>query len=342
TEEEADGTGGVVDKEIRDVEERIRQSFGRCEGRSLSGHSSGIDSVSFDSSEVLVAAGAASGTIKLWDLEEAKSMSINVPECMDKLAQAGIKIWVLSGDKMETTINIDQVLSSLLACFDILFLLRQAMKQIIITLESPKIIAAEKGGDSHSVKNKILAGKAQLTASTTYPLVLIIDGKSLAYALHDDIKSTFLELAVGCASVICCRSSPKQKILLPRLVKEGTGKTTLSFVMGQMIEMGPRAGSSGSYKFESYPLYGSYDPYRWSVSMGKYTQGRSYRIPNRGKRPPQKFPSYIAESYPNAKISAWRVIVTKVELPRAIQASRNTIFIRIAARRDKIASLPTV
>ncbi|KAE9454286.1 hypothetical protein C3L33_13816, partial [Rhododendron williamsianum] len=39
---------------------------------SLSGHTSGIDSVSFDSSEVLVAAGAASGTVKLWDLEEAK------------------------------------------------------------------------------------------------------------------------------------------------------------------------------------------------------------------------------------------------------------------------------
>nr|KJB12372.1 hypothetical protein B456_002G014900 [Gossypium raimondii] len=38
----------------------------------LSGHTSGIDSVTFDSSEVLVAAGAASGTIKLWDLEEAK------------------------------------------------------------------------------------------------------------------------------------------------------------------------------------------------------------------------------------------------------------------------------
>ncbi|PRQ16969.1 putative transcription factor WD40-like family [Rosa chinensis] len=40
--------------------------------QSLSGHTSGIDSVSFDSSEVLVVAGAASGTIKLWDLEEAK------------------------------------------------------------------------------------------------------------------------------------------------------------------------------------------------------------------------------------------------------------------------------
>ncbi|RWW31241.1 hypothetical protein GW17_00004131 [Ensete ventricosum] len=41
--------------------------------QSLSGHMSAVESVSFDSSEVLVAAGAASGSIKLWDLEEAKS-----------------------------------------------------------------------------------------------------------------------------------------------------------------------------------------------------------------------------------------------------------------------------
>ena len=53
--------------------------------QSLSGHTSGIDSVSFDSSEALVAAGAASGTIKLWDLEEAKSMllcSIKYADCI--------------------------------------------------------------------------------------------------------------------------------------------------------------------------------------------------------------------------------------------------------------------
>ncbi|KAI8031274.1 Phospholipid-transporting ATPase 10 [Camellia lanceoleosa] len=29
-----------------------------------------------------------------------------VPECINKLAQAGIKIWVLTRDKMETAINI--------------------------------------------------------------------------------------------------------------------------------------------------------------------------------------------------------------------------------------------
>ena len=43
---------------------------------------------------------------------------------------------------------------------------------------------------------------------------LIIDGKTLTYALEDDMKHQFLNLAVDCASVICCRVSPKQKALV--------------------------------------------------------------------------------------------------------------------------------
>ncbi|KAL1196228.1 Katanin p80 WD40 repeat-containing subunit B1-like protein [Cardamine amara subsp. amara] len=39
---------------------------------SLCGHTSAVDSVAFDSAEVLVLAGASSGVIKLWDVEEAK------------------------------------------------------------------------------------------------------------------------------------------------------------------------------------------------------------------------------------------------------------------------------
>lgn len=45
--------------------------------QSLSGHTSPIESVAFDSTEVLVAAGASSGVIKLWDLEETKGKLIN-------------------------------------------------------------------------------------------------------------------------------------------------------------------------------------------------------------------------------------------------------------------------
>ncbi|GAU38770.1 hypothetical protein TSUD_279230 [Trifolium subterraneum] len=118
-----------------------------------------------------------------------------VPECIDKLAQAGIKLWVLTGDKMETAINVG------FACS----LLRQGMKQIIIRKE---LLTAS------NVKSEALA--------------LVIDGKSLTYALEDDVKDLFLTFAVGCASVICCRSSPKQKALVTRLVKIKTGCTTLA------------------------------------------------------------------------------------------------------------------
>ncbi|CAO2166620.1 unnamed protein product [Urochloa humidicola] len=39
---------------------------------SLSGHTSAVEAVQFDSAEVLVLAGSSNGSIKLWDLEEAK------------------------------------------------------------------------------------------------------------------------------------------------------------------------------------------------------------------------------------------------------------------------------
>jgi phospholipid-translocating ATPase len=111
-----------------------------------------------------------------------------------------------------------------------------------------------------SVVRQINEGKKLANASAGETYALIIDGKSLTYALEDDTKAMFLNLAIGCGSVICCRSSPKQKALvssaasqifltlsfcmksisvlnkLPfllvmqvtRLVKTGTGKVTLA------------------------------------------------------------------------------------------------------------------
>lgn len=44
--------------------------------QSLCGHSSPVDSVAFNSEEALVLAGASSGVIKLWNLQEAKGKLI--------------------------------------------------------------------------------------------------------------------------------------------------------------------------------------------------------------------------------------------------------------------------
>ncbi|KAF5457253.1 hypothetical protein F2P56_021367 [Juglans regia] len=158
-----------------------------------------------------------------------------VPECIKKLSRAGIKIWVLTGDKMETAVNIGYACS----------LLRQDMKQIIITLDSPDIDALEKQGDKEaiakasleSITKQIREGISQINSAkqssnsakeSTILFGLIIDGKSLDFSLEKNVVKSFFELAINCSSVICCRSSPKQKARVTRLVKEGTSKTTLS------------------------------------------------------------------------------------------------------------------
>ncbi|CAJ1946717.1 unnamed protein product [Sphenostylis stenocarpa] len=158
-----------------------------------------------------------------------------VPECIEKLARAKIKLWVLTGDKMETAVNIGYACS----------LLRQDMKQIVITLDSPDILYLEKQGDKQalakasleSIKKQIGEGISQINSAkessdtnkgSSSGFGLIIDGKSLDYSLNKNLERSFFELAINCASVICCRSSPKQKARVTRLVKLGTGKTILS------------------------------------------------------------------------------------------------------------------
>eukprot|EP00252_Welwitschia_mirabilis_P021857 TRINITY_DN5723_c0_g3_i2.p1 TRINITY_DN5723_c0_g3~~TRINITY_DN5723_c0_g3_i2.p1 ORF type:complete len:905 (+),score=144.08 TRINITY_DN5723_c0_g3_i2:375-2717(+) len=151
-----------------------------------------------------------------------------VPQCIDRLAQAGIRMWVLTGDKLETAINIG------FACS----LLRQGMRQIVISLDTPEIETLEARGDKEalvaacrdSVTRQIENGKLQVDSVTGVDdaFALIIDGKSLTYALEAGLKEQFLSIALECASVICCRVSPKQKAEVTRLVKEGTGKTTLA------------------------------------------------------------------------------------------------------------------
>ncbi|KAL1187729.1 putative phospholipid-transporting ATPase 8 [Cardamine amara subsp. amara] len=156
-----------------------------------------------------------------------------VSDCIEKLSQAGVKIWVLTGDKTETAINIGYACS----------LLREGMKMILITLDSSDIEALENQGDKEaiakacfqSIKKQIREGMSQTDAATDNSekdnpemFGLVIDGKSLTFALDTKLDKKFLALAIRCNSVICCRSSPKQKALVTRLVKNGTGRTTLA------------------------------------------------------------------------------------------------------------------
>ncbi|KAH9773603.1 phospholipid-transporting ATPase 3 [Citrus sinensis] len=153
-----------------------------------------------------------------------------VPACIETLARAGIKIWVLTGDKMETAINIAY------ACN----LINNEMKQFIITSETNAIRDVEERGDPVEIArfmreevkrelNKCIDEAQQYIHSISgEKLALIIDGKCLMYALDPSLRVILLNLSLNCSSVVCCRVSPLQKAQVTSLVKKGARKITLS------------------------------------------------------------------------------------------------------------------
>ncbi|KAI0820969.1 calcium transporting ATPase [Irpex lacteus] len=128
-----------------------------------------------------------------------------VPDAIHTLQMAGIKVWVLTGDRQETAINIG------MSCR----LISESMNLVIVNEETSH--------ETHDFINKRLAAiKNQRNTGELEDLALIIDGKSLTYALEKEISKTFLELAIMCKAVICCRVSPLQKALVVKLVKKNT------------------------------------------------------------------------------------------------------------------------
>ncbi|GFY88383.1 aminophospholipid ATPase 3 [Actinidia rufa] len=153
-----------------------------------------------------------------------------VPTCIETLARAGIKIWVLTGDKMETAINIAY------ACK----LINNDMKQFIISSETDNIREVESRGDQveiahymrDAVKNQLKKchddAQNYLRSLSPPKLALVIDGKCLMYALDPSLRVMLLNLSLNCTSVVCCRVSPLQKAQVTSLVKKGARKITLS------------------------------------------------------------------------------------------------------------------
>ncbi|XP_066385390.1 phospholipid-transporting ATPase 3-like isoform X1 [Miscanthus floridulus] len=153
-----------------------------------------------------------------------------VPTCIETLSAAGIKIWVLTGDKMETAINIAYACS----------LVNNDTKQFIISSETDAIREAEDRGDpveiAHVIKDSVKQSlksfheEAQhsLTSTPERKLALIIDGRCLMYALDPTLRVDLLGLSLSCHSVVCCRVSPLQKAQVTSLVRKGAQKITLS------------------------------------------------------------------------------------------------------------------
>lgn len=173
-----------------------------------------------------------------------------VPGAIESLRQAGIKVWVLTGDKQETAISIG------ISCK----LLTTDMQYIIINGNSEdeckKLLADAKAKygintlacTKHDVKREKNAEIDQVEIcndkAKSYnlqewnartedrkkcaALALIIDGNSLVYILEKELEPKFFEIATSCMVVLCCRVAPLQKAGVVDLIKSRTDEMTLA------------------------------------------------------------------------------------------------------------------
>ncbi|KAJ3498920.1 hypothetical protein NLG97_g735 [Lecanicillium saksenae] len=160
-------------------------------------------------------------------------LQIGVPDTIELLGQAGIKLWVLTGDKVETAINIGFSCNLLNNDMELIHLkvdeeAGEDVSDDMLLDDLEKLLDQNLStfGITGSDEDLKAAKKNHEPPGPTHGLV--IDGFALRWALHDRLRQKFLLLCKQCRSVLCCRVSPAQKASVVAMVKNGLDVMTLS------------------------------------------------------------------------------------------------------------------
>lgn len=162
-----------------------------------------------------------------------------VPDSISLLSEAGIKLWVLTGDKVETAINIGFSCNLLGNDMELLVLKtdltddEKKRNGVIPGDDNETIIGRlvsnylEKFNMNGSIEELEAAKQDHSTPDGRYGVV--IDGDALKIALaDDDTRRKFLLLCKQCRAVLCCRVSPAQKAAVVQMVKDTLEVMTLA------------------------------------------------------------------------------------------------------------------
>ncbi|XP_077434526.1 phospholipid-transporting ATPase VB isoform X1 [Vanacampus margaritifer] len=139
----------------------------------------------------------------------------SVPDTILALREAGIKVWVLTGDKPETAVNIGY------ACR----LLEDEDLVINMSCDNKLVCTSTLACTLEEVRRY---ENDPQNVDTTPDISLVIDGRTLAMLISEDLQGRFVELAKRCRSVLCCRVTPLQKSGVVKLIREKLRVMTLA------------------------------------------------------------------------------------------------------------------
>ncbi|XP_019521307.1 PREDICTED: probable phospholipid-transporting ATPase VD isoform X1 [Hipposideros armiger] len=152
-----------------------------------------------------------------------------VPESIEALHKAGIKIWMLTGDKQETAVNIAYA-CKLLEPDDKLFILNTQSKDACETRMGTILKELQKKNPASPEQESLNEALSQPPApeDAGQRAGLVITGKTLEFALQESLQRQFLELTACCYAVVCCRATPLQKSKVVKLVRNQLRVMTLA------------------------------------------------------------------------------------------------------------------
>lgn len=180
-----------------------------------------------------------------------------VPETIEALRTAGIVVWVLTGDKQETAINIAYSCRLFTATMDIIKLnarskdaADKAITFYLDQMDKMKILQSDRANvksgnnrcsveEPHELRGSNYTSSPQahqphdpdaLFELSTNERALVVDGRTLTYILDPKagLISKFLRLTKFCQAVLCCRATPLQKACIVTSVKDQLGMITLA------------------------------------------------------------------------------------------------------------------
>ena len=138
----------------------------------------------------------------------------DVATTIENLRNAGMKVWMLTGDKVETA-----------TCISISAGIK-AKNQKIFTITYDDL--TDEYGKKENDKNRLAKLKKLFEEYNkkiqTDPHLFIIDGDSLDLALKN-CESEFFHTSMQALSVVCCRCSPTQKRIIVKTIKKYTKNT---------------------------------------------------------------------------------------------------------------------
>jgi phospholipid-transporting ATPase len=148
-----------------------------------------------------------------------------------KIKESGIKVWVLTGDKIETAINIGYSCRLLSDDLNQLQVIENTVETLRNSLDA-KIKEIEKVDPNNS------------------NYALIIAGDSLTLATKEKMTDKVIKIAQACNSVLACRVSPKQKQEIVSMVRAekpkvvtlaiGDGANDVNMIIAAHIGVGIR------------------------------------------------------------------------------------------------------